>query len=378
MDADTIIVGAGPAGLSTGLFLQQAAPNLARRTLILEQAHHPRPKLCAGGLLPSVDVYLRLLGLDPDAIPSAPVREIVLQFEQRTAVIRRLPLVFRTVRREDFDAWLARCARERGIQIQEGVRVRRVERREGWMVAVTDRGPLCAQAIVGADGSKSVVRSAIVGGAEPKHLARLIEVRCAGAARRSPDQANFDFSHIPAGVQGYAWDFPSPGIGDNLRTWGVYDSRIRSGRPHPSLKPFLDESLRLDNGQARDLGVQGHPLRWFHPRAVLSAPRVLLVGDAAGTDPVVGEGISFALGYGQVAAAALQDAFERDDFSFAGYRRQVRRHRIGRFLMRRYVAAVLLYGLQSRTAYRLVWPALGLLARALFVDWGDRRAARTG
>jgi len=48
---DLIIVGAGPAGLSTAIHLQHIVPELAKRTLIIEKARHPRPKLCAGGLL---------------------------------------------------------------------------------------------------------------------------------------------------------------------------------------------------------------------------------------------------------------------------------------------------------------------------------------
>ncbi|MGB9775078.1 MAG: NAD(P)-binding protein, partial [Anaerolineae bacterium] len=39
---DVIIVGAGPAGLSTALHLQQMSPDLASRTVILEKARHPR------------------------------------------------------------------------------------------------------------------------------------------------------------------------------------------------------------------------------------------------------------------------------------------------------------------------------------------------
>ena len=58
VDHDILIIGAGPAGLSTALHLAQLAPELVGRTLILEKAHHPRPKLCGGGLLPYVEVIL--------------------------------------------------------------------------------------------------------------------------------------------------------------------------------------------------------------------------------------------------------------------------------------------------------------------------------
>jgi flavin-dependent dehydrogenase len=53
---------------------------------------------------------------------------------------------------------------------------------------------------------------------------------------------------------------------------------------------------------------------------------VLLAGDAAGVDPLLGEGISFALAYGEVAAEAIGAAFAKERFDFADYARRVRRH----------------------------------------------------
>ena len=66
---DILIIGSGPAGLSTALHLQQMAPALAQKTLILEKASHPRQKLCGGGVLPDGDIVLRGLGLDISEVP---------------------------------------------------------------------------------------------------------------------------------------------------------------------------------------------------------------------------------------------------------------------------------------------------------------------
>ena len=371
MTYDLLIVGAGPAGLSTGLHLAQIAPDLARRTLILEKEHHPRPKLCAGGVLPSAEACLRQLGLDMGAVPSVPVEEITLSYEGIGCRIRGRPLAFRTVRRDQFDAWLAAEAQQRGLTLQEGTTVQKITIKDNVARVRTNHGELEALAVVGADGSRGVAHRA-VSNEPPKQVARLLEIRLPAADERHAHHALFDFSWTPDQVQGYFWDFPSPAGPQEetpMRTWGVYDGRLyRDGR-HGSLKKVLEEGLAQHHHVIPDYSLTGHPLRWFHPKAPLSAPHVILVGDAAGGDPVVGEGISFALGYGQVAAYALQDAFARQDFSFRDYRRRVLRHRTGRYLRRRYWGARLLYGPRSRLALRLVWRLVGPLASAFFIDW---------
>ncbi len=61
---DVIIVGAGPARISTALHLTQIAPELISHTLILEKSAHPRPKLCGSGVLQDAEFILHQLGLD--------------------------------------------------------------------------------------------------------------------------------------------------------------------------------------------------------------------------------------------------------------------------------------------------------------------------
>ena len=372
-DFDILIVGAGPAGLSTWLHLARLAPELAARTVILEQAHHPRPKLCAGGVLPGAEVYLRRLGLDMRAVASAPVHEIIFQFESCRPIVRHEPVCFRAVRREEFDAWLADAARQRGLAMQEGVRVQGVVVQEGRALVTTSRGTLTSRVVVGADGAKSVVRRAVAGRAESQ-LARLLEVRPPSDPPPGivgPGQAIFDFSWIAHGVQGYVWDFPAPPDGQRVRTWGVYDSRVNPRIPAKSLKPTLEAALARAGRPLGETPLEGYPFRRFGRGAPLAAPHILLVGDAAGADSLVGEGISFALGYGEVAAATLRDAFLDEDFSFGDYRRRVLRHRSGRYLRRRAWVAYIFYHMRNRALIRLVWPLAVTLMDRFFVDWGD-------
>src|SRR5512138_520629 len=119
---DIIIVGAGPAGISTALHLAQLAPERIPRTLILEKATHPRHKLCGGGILEDAEVILRGLGLDIREVPHCDVDWAHFDYDGRGFRMRSEgggAFAFRTIRRHEFDAWLAGKARERGFLIHE-------------------------------------------------------------------------------------------------------------------------------------------------------------------------------------------------------------------------------------------------------------------
>ena len=80
LEHDILILGGGPAGLSTALHLAQLAPELIPRILILEKAHYPRPKLCAGGLLADAEIILDRLGLDVSEVPHVDASAVHLDF----------------------------------------------------------------------------------------------------------------------------------------------------------------------------------------------------------------------------------------------------------------------------------------------------------
>ncbi|MEO0564075.1 MAG: hypothetical protein AAF125_18365, partial [Chloroflexota bacterium] len=103
--------------------------------------------------------------------------------------------------------------------------------------------------------------------------------------------------------------------------------------------------------------LRGHPVRWFHPDNEFARPHLLLVGDAAGVDPLFAEGISFAMEYGGIAADAVMRAFESEDYSFAGYGPSLLKHNMGRLLARRTWVARHLYGHRTPWAWQLLWRA---------------------
>ena len=125
-----------------------------------------------------------------------------------------------------------------------------------------------------------------------------------------------------------------------------------------------------------DYEVKGHPIRWFSPDNRMSVPRVLLVGDATGADPIFGEGISIALGYGNLAAREVRESIQRGEFSFRRFKHRVMRSALGQTLVARWVIANVIYPLQWRWFQILLWrilkPVVMFAAWVFVLNWGKR------
>ncbi|MBL7161166.1 MAG: FAD-dependent monooxygenase [Anaerolineales bacterium] len=361
---DVIIVGCGPAGASTALHLLQRDHGWSERMLILEKEHFPREKLCGGGITRLGGSILAALGLSIE-VPHVYVREAHLQFEDLTILARGVPM-FWVTHRSEFDAWLSQKASERGARLREGEPVIHIEVNTIGVTVTTNKAQYRAKVLVGADGSKGIVRKrAGLKRAKRVSVSRLLEVITPEDPAVTPEFreqfATLDFSPMMNNLQGYYWDFPSLVKGEPHMNRGVFDSRTASRRPRARLKSILAENMKARHRDLAVVELKGHPLHWIDWRGLFSRPHVLLVGDAAGADPLLGEGIAFALDYGRIAADAITDAFAREDFSFRDYRRRIMTDRLGRLLLLRWTMATVLYSKMGRWVWRLWYGALVLL-----------------
>ena len=379
MDNKTILIlGGGPSGLSTALHLAQIAPHLTPRILILEKEHYPRFKLCAGGLVADAEIILERLGLDVSEVPHVDVNHAHFDFAGKGINIR-VPKkhAIRVIRRDEFDAWLAKKAVSRGIEIRENVTVKDVRPDAGGVTVETDAGEFRAQIVVGADGSNGVTRRCILPNA-PISTARVLEIITPEIDKSTHEKhdAYFDFFPVPGNIAGYVWDFPTQVNGQPMRCWGIYDTNILAKNKRPALKDPLAEEMARHGFNLNDYEIKGHPIRWYAPQNQVSAPRVLLVGDAAGADPIFGEGISIALGYGAVAAQEIRESIQRNEFSFSGYKRRLARSGLGQTLYARWVITHIIYPLKWRWFQILLWriikPIVLFAAWAFVLNWSKR------
>jgi menaquinone-9 beta-reductase len=325
---EVVVVGGGPAGTAFALHLAHRVPGLAERILVLERWRHPREKYCAGAVSSVGLDVLAEAGYALD-VPHVPIDGVRVRYGA-TATEHRRPGMAVVIRRDEFDASLWNAAARAGVRVRDGERVVGLEREgKGWIVQ-TERGCVRARVVVGADGTGSAVRR-LAGFAEHRRKGRLyvLETPPMDEAERLGSLIEFDLSCIADGIEGYYWDFPTVMDGARAVSRGIYHM---NAVPRPDLKEVLGAFLRRRGVDPAAVRIKGFSERGYTPGAEMHREGLLLVGEAAGIDPVTGEGIGQAIVYSAVGAACCADGLERGDLSFGGYRAAFERTTAARHL----------------------------------------------
>lgn len=144
---NTIVVGAGPAGLRAARVLAEAG----RNTLVLEKNETIGQTICAGGLT------IRDMEFVPKNIVDSEFNYVLLHTAKGSYDVDLGSHPVFTVDREKLGQWMAKEAEKAGAQIRTACRVIAVE---GNHIVVNDE-KIGFDHLVGADGSNSIVRKSL-------------------------------------------------------------------------------------------------------------------------------------------------------------------------------------------------------------------------
>lgn len=281
--------------------------------VVLEKETLPRLKPCGGGIpAPAASLF------DWDITPyvDAQIHTVRTLYQHGWPVERTRELPLFMVDRSRFDLHLIEQALARGggqVALHEGFQVAGVEE-DADGVTITSKGGAQVRAsfLIAADGAFS--RTAACLGLQPtKPPAVAIDAEVEvepDVFEAEASRATFDFFCVP---NGYGWIFPKKGkLSCGVGSWG--------GKPQlqVSLNAFLEASFPPNS--VRSVARYGFPIPIYAERRQIATRRVCLVGDAAGlVDPILGEGIRFALTSGALAAnvvaGLLQAPLARVDVS---------------------------------------------------------------
>jgi geranylgeranyl reductase family protein len=326
IEADVIVVGAGPAGTSTATHLAHAG----RRVILLEKATFPREKVCGDGLTPRAVRELTHLGVDTGGPGWA--RNVGLRiwagrpypYLLPWPALQDFPHQGLARRRADFDAVLLEHAHEAGAEVRQGVHVSApLLNPAGRVVGVTTRAgeEFRAPVTVAADGNSA--RLALALGLE-RRLDRPfgVAVRTYFTSPRTHEDWIESWLELWDGtpgrsnlLPGYGWVFP---LGDGTCNvgLGMLDTSAAFGRTnyHDLLRRWTSATPEeWGFREANQVGpIRGAALPMGFNRPPEYTPGLLLVGDAAGlVSPFNGEGISYALESGRYAADHIAEALTR-------------------------------------------------------------------
>jgi len=296
-----VIVGAGPAGSACAISLALLG---VEPVLLVDRAHFPRRKPCAGGLGPGCDDSLKSLGVWDRVIAEANhitgMRGVTMS--SREFITRGRATAY-VLPRERFDALLLQRVRELGVHVLTGERVASLLHRQGSPAGVVTSRKEAFEAIwtvVAAGGG-----TRLMGDGRRRSMGRVLRSVIARYENLEVDpqmvEMFFDRELRPL----YGWVFPE---GPSTANVGLcYDwNRFPHTRPRDVFHAFTERHLAARLRPARRAGpLAGAPIYTCFAPENIARPGLLAAGEAGWlVNPVTGEGISQALSSGILAARA--------------------------------------------------------------------------
>ncbi len=299
---DLLIIGGGPAGATCA---RQAALNGLEVTLI-EKQKYPRPKPCGGALSPRVT---SLLDFDISHLTDSKFSGAkVHRPSGKVSILTRDNLEAHLIQRSEFDRFLIGKAEEAGAEIVTENEIVAVEQLRSGIRALGVGDSYKARLLVGADGVNGITarQLGIRRQWQPDNVAVCID---AEATLTSGPEKRESFIDIFYGSVewGYGWFFPranSANIGLGCRIDKAAGLRNKWDKFLSQITMVKELEMEISQKTSARVPLGGLPGR-------IIGRRSMLVGDAAGlVSPISGEGISFAIESGTLAANVATEAVQ--------------------------------------------------------------------
>ena len=282
----TIIIGAGPAGLTSGIYLKDA--------LILEKEKEiGRPVQCAEAI---DHESLERQGIEPNpAWISTTIDTIEVYIASgRKASFGGEKLGY-IIDRPAFEEALAQKCK---AEIKLNTKVVDIKKENDFWKVVTEKGEIFkSKYLIGADGPLSIVRAKLF----PEEKIEVLPtyeylVELEKEIPTSVMKMYFDKERFPGS---YVWIFPKSKNRANIGLGGKSNLDQR-------FKYFMEKFVKPEFGNYKFLENRSGTITWGGAKIKLYKDKVFLVGDAGAlVDPILGGGINNAIVSAKIAAQCI-------------------------------------------------------------------------
>ncbi len=320
---DVAIVGAGPGGATTALYLAKKGVDVC----LIDKAVFPRDKPCGGGFAYSlVNEFPWLRSKTSEFIESIDRVAVLHSPNHRVTMTTRVDLI--TTLREKFDTMIFRKAQDAGATTLENARVKSFKVSDHVHLNLSDGREVQARALVGADGVNSIVARQLglrgrwtIGDVIPCQVAEIPLGESTVEQYYTSDRQYHFYASFGGG--GYGWIFPkreTVNVGLGILGGGSkgLPTKFRIFVNKIQRDGILPKHVNLSSTRGALVPISGTLKKTYSNRAIL-------VGDSASmVHPITGGGIHYAMMAGRIAASVLTSALETDqldDQSLCAYQR---------------------------------------------------------